>query len=190
MFFFSHFPSKITSVFFSHFVYTFSFFRTVESIHGSLLTIGELLRNSGEFMLARFKEVCDTVLKYRDHKDRLVRKTVIELLPLLAAFCPEAFVRGYLSQCMEYLIETLRGGHIRDAAYLALGEMAVAVGSISPLIYFHFILFHYSFSFLNCFCVFNFRCFKIFIFHCFLLLLFFFTIIFRIFWQVVRLFHR
>ena len=46
---------------------------TSESVHGSLLTIGELLRNSGEFMLARFKEVCDTVLKYRDHKDRLVR---------------------------------------------------------------------------------------------------------------------
>ena len=97
-------------------------------MHGSLLTIGELLRNSGGFMLARFKEVCDTVLKYREHKDRLVRKTVIELLPLLATFCPDAFVRGYLAACLDYLIETLRGGHIRDAAYLALGEMAVAVG--------------------------------------------------------------
>ena len=43
-----------------------------ESIHGSLLTIGELLVNSGDFMLARFKEVCDTVLKYTDHRDRLV----------------------------------------------------------------------------------------------------------------------
>ena len=30
-------------------------------------------------MLARFKEVCDTVLTYRDHKDRLVRKNVIQV---------------------------------------------------------------------------------------------------------------
>src|SRR4051812_46511272 len=37
------------------------------AIHGALLVIGELLRNTGEFMSGRFKEVCDTVLVYREH---------------------------------------------------------------------------------------------------------------------------
>ena len=32
-----------------------------ENIHGSLLTIGELLRSTGEFLCPRFKEICDWV---------------------------------------------------------------------------------------------------------------------------------
>lgn len=48
---------------------------TPEGIHGSLITLGELLRNTGDFMLSKFKEVCETILKYRDHKDKLVKKT-------------------------------------------------------------------------------------------------------------------
>lgn len=38
------------------------------------------------------------------------------------------FMKGYLNSCLDHLIETLKGGHIRDASYLALGEMSVAVG--------------------------------------------------------------
>ncbi|NEJ84183.1 hypothetical protein GR268_47995 [Rhizobium leguminosarum] len=47
--------------------------------------------NTGNFMSmnSRFKDVCDTILKYRDHKERIIRRTVINLLPRLAAFAPE-----------------------------------------------------------------------------------------------------
>lgn len=38
---------------------------TNESIHGSLLVLGELLLHTGEFLLARYREVVDTVLRYR-----------------------------------------------------------------------------------------------------------------------------
>jgi hypothetical protein len=44
---------------------------------------GELLASSGDFMLARFKEVCESVMEYKDHKDHLVRETVVSLLPKL-----------------------------------------------------------------------------------------------------------
>jgi FKBP12-rapamycin complex-associated protein len=38
------------------------------------------------------KDVCKTILKYRDHKERMIRRTrVINLLPRLAAFAPEEF---------------------------------------------------------------------------------------------------
>ena len=90
------------------------------------MTIGELLRNTGEFMLARFKEVCETVLKYKDYRDKDVRETVIALLSQLAAFCPEAFIRGYLDICLTHIITTLKSGNTRrGAAYMALGNMAL-----------------------------------------------------------------
>jgi len=77
-------------------------------------------------MLARFKEVCDAVWKQREYRDKDVRETVIMLLPQLAAFCPEAFVRGYLDICLQHIIDTINKGNTkRGLAYIALGEMAL-----------------------------------------------------------------
>ncbi|MFZ4703916.1 MAG: hypothetical protein ACOYMG_28055, partial [Candidatus Methylumidiphilus sp.] len=36
-----------------------------ENIHGSLLTIGELLRSTGDFLSTRFKDICDWVRNNR-----------------------------------------------------------------------------------------------------------------------------
>jgi FKBP12-rapamycin complex-associated protein len=36
-----------------------------------------------------FKEVCETILRYRDHKEKIIKRTVITLLPRLAAFASE-----------------------------------------------------------------------------------------------------
>lgn len=49
-------------------------------------------------MLARYREVCDTVLRFRDSKEKLIRRAVITLVPRLAAFAPERFVKSYLKQ--------------------------------------------------------------------------------------------
>jgi FKBP12-rapamycin complex-associated protein len=51
-----------------------------------------LVDNSGEFMLARFKDCCETILSYKEHRNQLIRETVISSLPKLALYCPEAFV--------------------------------------------------------------------------------------------------
>lgn len=50
-----------------------------------VVSAGELLASSGDFMLARFKEVCESVMEYKDHKDHLVRETVVSLLPRLVS---------------------------------------------------------------------------------------------------------
>ncbi|KAF0691141.1 Aste57867_17565 [Aphanomyces stellatus] len=102
-----------------------------ECIHGSLLVIGQLLQNTGSFMVPRFREVCDIVLCYKDAKDKLVARSVCLLLPQLAAYCPDAFVRHYLSICVAHLMK--RVTHFltvaeRGVAFLALGELALAVG--------------------------------------------------------------
>lgn len=101
-----------------------------DAIHGALLVIGELLANTDEFMLSRFKEVCETVVTYKDDRDKLVRETVIGLLPKLAKFEPEAFGRGYLVSSLNHILATLRSGSIsRAIVFVALGKMAVAVGA-------------------------------------------------------------
>eukprot|EP00741_Cyanophora_paradoxa_P013833 tig00020710_g13353.t1 len=102
--------------------------------HGSLLVLGELVRNAGDFMVCRFQDACDAVLRYRDHKDRLLRRTVVPLLPRLASFCPEPFVRYYLNTSVQHLLALIRAaGPERGPAYIALGEIATAVGeSIEP----------------------------------------------------------
>lgn len=59
-------------------------------------------------MLARYREVVETVLRFRESKERLVRRAVISLLPRLAAFAPERFAATYLKQCTNYLLSVLK----------------------------------------------------------------------------------
>lgn len=101
---------------------------SVEAVHGSLLIVGEMLQCTGDFMIPRFKEVCDTVLRYKDCRDVLVRRTVSSLLPQLAKFCPDAFVRGYLDTCLDYLIKAVQNMNERSTAYSAIGKLSIAVG--------------------------------------------------------------
>ncbi|CCI39855.1 unnamed protein product [Albugo candida] len=78
-----------------------------EAAHGSLLVIAEMLKNTGGFMIPRFHQVCETVLLYRDAKNKLVNRTVCLLLPQLASFCPEAFVRHYLEDTVLHLLKQI-----------------------------------------------------------------------------------
>lgn len=108
---------------------------SVESIHGSLLAIGELLRNTGEFMMARYKEVVGIVLKYRDHRERLVRRSITALLPRIAHYLRDRFVTSYLKICMDHLMGVIRVPAERDSGFRALGEMASAVkGELLPYV--------------------------------------------------------
>ncbi|KAL2621813.1 hypothetical protein R1flu_002018 [Riccia fluitans] len=101
---------------------------TVESIHGSLLAVGELLRNTREFMMSRYKEVAEIVFKYRDHRDRLVRRSITALLPRIANFLRDRFITSYLKICMDHLLAVMRNPSERASGFVALGEMAGAVG--------------------------------------------------------------
>lgn len=96
---------------------------SVEIVHGSLLVLGELLCHTGEFMLARYREVCDTVLTFRDNKDRVIRKAVVTLIPKLAAFAPERFVRSYLRRSTQHLLSVLESSSDQGAGFTALAEM-------------------------------------------------------------------
>lgn len=70
-------------------------------------------------MLARYREVCDTVLRFRDSKEKLIRRAVITLVPRLAAFAPERFVKSYLKQVGGRLEEDCCAGGMVTAAVVA-----------------------------------------------------------------------
>lgn len=56
----------------------------------------------------RYKEVVETVLRYRESKEKLIRRAVIVLLPRMAAFSPERFASEYLQKATHYLISVLK----------------------------------------------------------------------------------
>ncbi|WJX59954.1 non-specific serine/threonine protein kinase [Trifolium repens] len=99
----------------------------VHSIHGSLLAVGELLRNTGEFMMSRYREVAEIVLRYLEHRDRLVRLSITSLLPRIAHFLRDRFVTNYLTICMNHILSVLKVPQDRDSGFIALGEMALAL---------------------------------------------------------------
>ncbi|CAA0824892.1 Serine/threonine-protein kinase TOR, partial [Striga hermonthica] len=69
----------------------------IHCIHCSLLAVGELLRNTGEFMMSRYREVAEIVLRYLEHRDRLIRLSITSLLPRIAYFLQDRFVTNYLT---------------------------------------------------------------------------------------------
>lgn len=49
--------------------------------------------------MSRYREVADIVLRYLDHRDRLVRLSITSLLPRIAQFLRDRFVTNYLTVC-------------------------------------------------------------------------------------------
>ena len=74
---------------------------TNEAIHGSLLTMKELCEKGAMFLNgAKYKEACDLVLRYKDHREPLIRREVVIVIPILATYSPQVFASTYLHQCM------------------------------------------------------------------------------------------
>ncbi|KAL2912121.1 phosphatidylinositol kinase-related protein kinase tor1 [Polyrhizophydium stewartii] len=99
-----------------------------DAIHGSLLALSSLLNQAPKFVDGRYTEVCEIVLRYREHRDHLLRQTIISIIPDLAKFDPEQFVGQYLASSITYLLAQIRRERERTAAFLAIGRVGMAVG--------------------------------------------------------------
>lgn len=106
--------------------------------HGSLLIVSEMLRHSGSFMLPRFDEVCEAVLKFAKHPLVLIRLEVLRLVPRLAKRCPEIYERRYLQPSLEFLIASIGGAKasapsaksridVKSTAFTSIGQLALAM---------------------------------------------------------------
>ncbi|KAF5697031.1 FKBP12-rapamycin complex-associated protein, partial [Fusarium mundagurra] len=106
---------------------------TVESIHGSLLVLKELLEQGAMYMQEHYQEACEIVFKHKDHRDPTIRKTVVLLIPDLASYSPADFAHTWLHKFMVYLSDMLKKDKERNDAFLAIGNIANSVKSaITP----------------------------------------------------------
>lgn len=107
---------------------------TVETVHGSLLTLKELLLKGGMFMHGqRYKDACERILSYREHRDPLIKREVVVIIPILAGYAPKEFCNGYIHRSMSHLQGLLKLPKERNLAFIAIGNIAHAVGSqIAP----------------------------------------------------------
>ncbi|KAJ2820671.1 phosphatidylinositol kinase- protein kinase tor1, partial [Coemansia erecta] len=109
---------------------------SVEGFHGALLISQELLQHGGMYMQSHFGHVCEMALKLKDHRDPVVHRTAIALLPILARYSPQEFTRvasgsseSMMGRACNYLITLSRASERdrdrdRAAAFLALGSIA------------------------------------------------------------------
>lgn len=106
---------------------------TVEALHGSLLTFKELLQQGGMFMHEHYQDICEFVFRLRDHREQIIRKQVVQLIPILADYSPTDFSQHYLHKFMMFLSGMLKKDKERNDAFLAIGNIANAVKSaIAP----------------------------------------------------------
>lgn len=86
-------------------VYTLAYCHSQLVLDSVLGTIElHLGRNTGEFMMSRYREVAEIVLRYLEHRDRLVRLSITQLLPRIAHFLRDRFVTNYLTVCLPQFI--------------------------------------------------------------------------------------
>lgn len=106
---------------------------TVETIHGSLLVLKELLEQGAMYMQEYYQQACEIVYKYKDHRDPTIRRTLVLLVPDLASYSPADFAQAWLHKFMLFLSGMLKKDKERNDAFLAIGNIANSVKSaIAP----------------------------------------------------------
>jgi len=97
-------------------------------------------------MKENFLDTADQILRFKAHRDLLVRKMVITMIPSLAGYDTQTFTEHFLHKAMAHLLTQLEkpnersfgeyvvillqnDGLIIIIAFIAIGHTATAVGS-------------------------------------------------------------
>ena len=109
--------------------------------HGLLLVVACVLEYTRDFMLPRFDEVCEAVLKFTNHPKALIRLEVVRLIPRLARRCPGVFGRRYLEASLAFLMDSASNStpprasvDVRPSAFGSIGHLMLAMISDNQLI--------------------------------------------------------
>lgn len=106
---------------------------TLEYLHGSLLTIQQLLDKGGMFMKEHYRDACEIALRFKEHKEPRIRAHIVSMIPVLARYAPTEFAQTYLHRFMVHLQGQLKKDKDRNLAFTAIGDVAHAVGgAIAP----------------------------------------------------------
>jgi FKBP12-rapamycin complex-associated protein len=75
----------------------------------------------------KYTEISNLILRHKDHRDGLVRRTVISLIPVLASFDTASFVEHHLAVATSHLLVQLNKDKDRPAVFVAIGKVALVV---------------------------------------------------------------
>ncbi|KAG8626630.1 hypothetical protein KVT40_005575 [Elsinoe batatas] len=109
---------------------------TLEAVHGSLLALRELFLKGGMFINGsngeRYEESCNKVFNYKDHRELIIRREVVRMIPTMAEYNPPKFRQMYLHRSMTYLQGLMKSPKAfeRNIAFQAVGEIANAISSM------------------------------------------------------------
>lgn len=79
-----------------------------------------------QILVAHYKEICDVVMENRSSKSVYVQQAIALLLPRLAAFKRDVFVKDYLPSTIAYLLRSPKRTE-RYSSHVTIGFVAVAV---------------------------------------------------------------
>ena len=83
---------------------------------------------SRQLIIDNYDEICTKVLEQRHLKTSYVQQSLLNILPRLAAFNREEFVKKHLKSIVDYLLYTLKNREKdKNIAFVTLGFIAVAV---------------------------------------------------------------
>lgn len=99
-----------------------------DAIHGALLALQSLLNHSEMFMREHYRNACELILRFKDNREPLIRRTVITLIPAMGTYDQNEFRTYFLHRSMAHLQQQLKLGE-RDAAFLAIGHLAINLNS-------------------------------------------------------------
>jgi FKBP12-rapamycin complex-associated protein len=77
-------------------------------------------------MKDKYTEVFSFILKSKDVREKIIKKTITKLFPKLAAYQPDKFVASYLPECMNHIMNQFKK-ELKSTAFVAMGEIAVIV---------------------------------------------------------------
>eukprot|EP01080_Neovahlkampfia_damariscottae_P005829 gene5829-9652_t len=98
-----------------------------EIIHGCLLVLAELLLLTGNFMTNFYNEVTQTVLKFTQKSDPLIRHAIVALIPIFGKYNPKEFLEKYFDDSMKFLLQSPIN---KGSTYLALGELTIEMSTV------------------------------------------------------------
>lgn len=98
----------------------------VVTLHAALLIVEALLFHSKQdLQMEQYGEICDSVMRCREHKSVVIKKQVLVLIPQLAAFSIPTFIGKCMKESITFILEFITKKAVKDrgAGFVALGQL-------------------------------------------------------------------
>src|SRR3989338_2762829 len=98
-------------------------------IHGGLLVFKVLLLTRSPLLDDCFGNILQITFFFRENKDKLIRQTIIQILPYFSATNPSLVVERHLSDTFTFLLSCLNHSSDRNLAFTSIADFIFSIRS-------------------------------------------------------------